>query len=114
VTNPELKPTTDPKSKLIVQVFFLPHFVIPNSRSGFDIIELRDITTFAEFESAILDDQNIFGNILLTVWSKNQRGERAITERVQTSFRGASVMRSMLPTWSFVEGSAFTQKNAAP
>lgn len=88
----------------IVQVFFDKEPKIKGKPSLFRMIE-TDFSDFADFSSAVEDDDLICGSIIFTSQT-DVPGVVRITKRLPIAFRGDAVNRFQMPTWEFVEAVA--------
>lgn len=86
-------------TKCIVQVWFEKDPDEPDRKAKFQMIEteLPDFATFCELVEA---DRLIGGAIL---WTRRSTDCQIVQRRVPTAFRGSTVVRCQLPTWTFRE-----------
>jgi hypothetical protein len=87
-------------SGCIVKVWFDADHEGRDRRAGFLFIE----TSFPDFESFCLavDANRLIGGAIL--WTRRSgENEQVITRRDPIAFRGAAVLRCVLPTWTYVE-----------
>jgi hypothetical protein len=85
----------------VVQIWLEREEEDKHKRWPFTIIE-TDFEDFAAFLEAVDADRLICASRLDTTWGEG-KGERVVMRRVPIAFRGRSMQRAELPTWSFVE-----------